>query len=156
MSARPALYDDFLDLLIELHEAGAEYLVVGAHAVAVHGVARATGDLDIWVRHTPDNAAKVLHALRLFGAPVDVHRLTVDDLVRAGTVYQIGLPPRRIDVLTAIDGCEFPDAWAGRVEVEVNGRRVPFLGRRELLINKRASGRVKDLLDLELLAEVDD
>lgn len=155
MSGPAALNDDFLDLLIELDEAGAEYLIVGAHALAVHGVARATGDLDVFLRQSVENAARVLHALRLFGAPVDTHRLAADDLTRPGTVYQIGLPPRRIDLITSIDGCDFAEAWAGRVEIEVGGRRMPFLGRRELLINKRASGRAKDLLDLELLAEVE-
>ncbi len=149
------LNEDFIDLLAELDDAGAEFLIIGAHALAVHGVARATGDLDVFVRRSTENAERVLTALRLFGAPVDAHRLTAGDLNRPGTVYQVGLPPRRIDLLTSIDGCDFEEAWRGRTEVDVQGRRLPFLGRRELEINKRASGRTKDLLDLELLAESD-
>ncbi|MEZ4437338.1 MAG: hypothetical protein R3F65_33510 [bacterium] len=150
------LNQDFLDIIAELGDAHATYVIVGGHALAVHGVPRATGDIDIFIRPEPGNAERVLDALRAFGAPVDAHRLTAHDLTRPGTVYQIGLPPRRIDVLTAIDGCDFDDVWRGRREVDVAGQRLPFIGRRELLINKRASGRPKDLLDLALLAETDD
>lgn len=155
MSDAPTLNTDFLDLLIELSIAGAEFVIVGAHALAVHGVPRATGDIDIFIRPIPANAERVLHALRLFGAPVDSHHLTSHDLTRPSTVYQIGLPPRRIDLLTSIDGCTFDDAWKGRTEVEIDGQSLPFLGRRELVQNKRAAGRPKDLLDLELLKETE-
>lgn len=155
MSHRLAFNDDFLDLFAELTAAGVVYVIVGAHALAVHGAPRATGDIDILVRPDAENAVRVLEALRAFGAPVDAHAVTAADFARPGTVYQIGLPPRRVDVITAIDGCGFDEAWAGRHEVDVSGRRLSFLGRRELIINKRAAGRTKDLLDLELLAEVE-
>jgi hypothetical protein len=143
--------DDFRDLVAELEAARAEFVIVGAHALAVHGVPRATGDLDVLVRPTAENAHRVLQALGHFGAPVDVHQLSVEDLTRPGTVYQIGLPPRRIDLLTEISGVSFDEAWQTRTEVEVEGRPVPFLGRDALIKNKRAAGRDKDLTDVRLL-----
>ncbi|HPA51600.1 MAG TPA: hypothetical protein PLP50_08355 [Thermoanaerobaculia bacterium] len=141
---------DFVEMLSALDAAGAEYLVVGAHALAAHGVPRATGDLDIWVRATPENARRVLAALREFGA--SLFDLTADDLSSPGTVFQIGVVPVRIDLLTSISGVGFEEAWAGRVEVPIEGVTVGVLGRRELVRNKRATGRPKDLLDAETLA----
>ncbi len=143
--------EDFRDLLALLAEHGAEFVVVGAHALAVHGAARATGDIDVLIRPVADNAARVHAALRAFGAPVEAHGVTPADLAREGTIYQLGLPPRRIDILTRIDGVSFDEAWAGRVAVDIAGMRVPFLGRDELIRNKRAAGRAKDLTDLALL-----
>ena len=151
MSDAPRWNDDFRDIIAALDEAGARFLIVGAHAMAVHGVPRATGDLDVLVQPTPENASRVLRALRDFGAPVDQHRVTEADLERPGTVYQIGLPPRRIDLLTELSGVSFDDAWQGRVIVELEGRAVAFLGRDALVRNKRAAARDKDLADLELL-----
>lgn len=145
------LNDDFLDALRALLSAGAEFLVVGAHAMAVHGVPRATGDLDIWVRPTTTNAAKVFDALRTFGAPLENHGVLPRDFETPDTVYQIGIPPRRIDVLTSVSGVTFESAWPDRVEVEIAGARVPFIGRSALISNKRASGREKDVIDLRLL-----
>jgi len=147
------LNEDFFDLLSALQEAEAAFVIVGAHALAAHGVARATGDLDILVQPSPDNARRVLEALLRFGAPVADHGLTVKDLATPGMVYQIGLPPRRIDILTRISGVEFDDLWAGRIEREVDGLRLAFPGLDDLVVNKRASGRPKDLLDVELLRE---
>ena len=141
---------DFVEMLSALDAAGAEYLVVGAHALAAHGVPRATGDLDIWVRATPGNARRVLAALHDFGAPL--FDLTPDDLSRPETVFQIGVVPVRIDLLTSISGVGFDEAWAGRIEVSIEGVTVGVLGREELLRNKRATGRPKDLLDAESLA----
>ena len=91
---------DFVEMLSALFEAGAEFMVVGAHALAVHGTARATGDLDIWVRASPENGQRVLAALRVFGAPL--FDLTLEDLSHPGIVFQMGLPPARIDLLTGI------------------------------------------------------
>lgn len=147
--------EDFRDLLELLLEAGVEFVVVGAHALAAHGVARATGDIDVLVRPSAENAALVCDALRRFGAPLGIHGVRPSDFERPGTVYQLGLPPRRIDVLTAIDGVSFEQVWAGRLEAEVDGLTLPFLGRAELLSNKRASGRPKDLADLALLEELE-
>jgi glycine cleavage system aminomethyltransferase T len=134
-----------------LKEAGAEFLVVGAHALAVHGVPRATGDLDIWIRPDPENARKVWKALLDFGAPVETMGLTLDDLSRPGIVFQMGLPPRRIDLLTEIDGVSFGQAWPSQVVEKVGDLEVPFLGREALLQNKKASARPKDLADVSLL-----
>jgi hypothetical protein len=146
-----AFNDDFLDMLGALLEAGVEFVVVGAHAMAVHGVPRATGDLDIVVRPSPENAERVLVALATFGAPVAAHGVAAADFGSPGTVYQLGLPPRRIDLLTSLSGVPFEMAWESRVFVEAGGLRVPFLGRDALRRNKQATGRDKDLLDLRLL-----
>ena len=101
---------DFRDMLSALSAEGAEFLVVGAYAMAVHGVPRATGDIDLWVRPTPANAAIVMRAIQRFGAPLDL--VQPGGLATPGLALQIGVPPRRIDVLTTIDGVSFDDAWA--------------------------------------------
>jgi len=145
--------DDFRDLLKALLETGVRFLVVGAHAMAVHGVPRATGDLDVWIAVDADNADRVAGALARFGAPLAAMGVSRADFLREDQVVQIGLPPRRIDVLTSISGVRFAEAWTGRVTHEVAGMAVPFLGRASLVANKRASGRAKDLADLEALGE---
>jgi len=142
------LNDDFRDILGLLLEEGARFLVVGAHAMAVHGVPRATGDLDVWIARAPDNAERTWKALLRFGAPVAALGVSEADLLKPETVVQIGLPPRRIDLLTDITGVDFERGWAGRVSSRVADLDVPFLGRTELLVNKRATGRPKDLADL--------
>lgn len=131
--------------------AGARFIVVGAHAMAAHGVPRATGDFDLFIEPEPTNAQRVMAALRDFGAPLDAHGIQEADLAAPGLVYQIGLPPRRIDLLTSIDGVTFDAAWAGRIQVAVDGLKLPVLGRAELIANKQATGRAKDRADLELL-----
>ena len=140
---------DFVEMLSALCAAGAEFLVVGAHALAAHGAPRATGDLDIWVRATPENADRVLAALRQFGAPLlDLKKA---DLISPDVVFQIGLVPSRIDLLTSITGVEFDQAWANRIHVTIGELTVPVLGREEFIANKEATGRSRDLLDLALL-----
>ena len=151
MTPEQGLNQDFLDMLRALGDAGVEFLLVGAHAMAVHGVPRATGDIDLWVRPTPENARRVLLALRSFGAPVEAHGVGESDFAVEGTVYQLGLPPRRIDLLTQISGVGFEEGWTSRVEVTIAGRAVGVLGRDALLKNKRAAGRDKDLVDARLL-----
>ena len=143
------LNPDYRDMLSALSAAGVEYLVVGAYALAAHGLPRATGDIDFWVRPSPENADRVLDALRDFGAPL--RDLTRDDLAREGTVFQIGVAPRRIDLLTSIDGVEFETAWSGRETREIDSIAVPVLSRDDLLRNKRATNRPKDVLDAEWL-----
>ncbi|MCI0652328.1 MAG: hypothetical protein L0Z55_10640 [Planctomycetes bacterium] len=142
---------DFRDLLAALIGAQVEFIVVGAHAMAIHGVPRATGDLDIWVRPSRENAGRVWRALGTFGAPIASLGITREDLERAGVVVQIGLPPRRIDILTAITGVEFDFAWRGRVLHDIESLKVPFLGRAEMIRNKSSTRRPKDLADLALL-----
>lgn len=141
--------EDFRDLIRALSDAEARFLVVGAYAVSVHAEPRATGDLDLWVESTAENARRVLGALRAFGAPL--HDLSESDLGREGIVFQIGLPPRRIDLLTGITGVVFSEAWPRRVEIEDGDLRFAVIGREELIRNKRALGRPKDLLDVALL-----
>jgi hypothetical protein len=147
------LNDDFRDLLAALLSSQARFLVVGAHALAVHGIPRATGDLDVWIDRDPANAAKVWEALAVFGAPLKTLGFSQADFTTPGAVVQIGIPPRRIDLLTEITGVEFEDAWRGRVVHPVGELSVPFLGRAALLANKRATGRRQDLADLEALGE---
>jgi hypothetical protein len=131
---------------------GVEYLVVGAHALAAHGHVRATKDLDVWVHPNVLNAPKVLSALAAFGAPL--LDLSLADLVQPGLIFQIGVPPVRIDVLTAIDGVEFPEAWRDRVEAKLGALVVPVLSRHHLIANKRAAGRLQDLADIERLEQL--
>ncbi len=147
----PAWNPDFLDLLECLRVAHADFLVVGAFALSQHGLPRATGDLDVFVRANAENAPRVLAALRAFGAPLESAGLTLDDLNHPGTTYQMGLPPRRIDLLTQLSGLDFDEAWTGRVERPIAGGLVAFLGREALLKNKRASARPKDLADVAAL-----
>ena len=144
---------DFEDFLAALLASGARFLVVGAHALAVHGVPRATGDIDIWIERSRDNAVRVWRALEDFGAPAEALGIRPDDFEVRDVVVQIGLPPRRIDVLTGVTGLEFADAWATHVVHRVGDLEVPFLGRDALVRNKRATGRLKDLGDLEALGE---
>lgn len=141
-------YEDFLDAL---EATRARFLVVGAHALAAHGVPRATGDIDILVRADSEKAERVYRALLQFGAPVEQHGITPRDFAVAGDVCQMGLPPRRIDLLTRIDGVDFDQAWNGRATIVYAGRQLPVLGLDALVANKRASGRPKDLADLDLL-----
>jgi hypothetical protein len=151
MASEPRLFEDARDLLRLFFECGVEHLVVGAHALAAHGLPRATGDFDVLVRPAPDNAGRVFRALQLFGAPLEAHGVVPEDFAREGTVYQLGLPPRRIDLLTAISGVSFDQAFAGRISAGVEGLQVPVIGRAALIANKRASGRQKDLLDARAL-----
>jgi hypothetical protein len=144
--------DDWLDALDALLHEGARFLIVGAHAMALHGVPRGTQDMDVWIDTTPENAARTWRAFARFGAPLAALGVTEADFMRPGTVIQLGLPPNRIDVLTSLSGLdEFDRAWAGRVDQLTRGRMLPFLGRRELIANKRATGRTKDLADIDAL-----
>jgi hypothetical protein len=145
--------EDFRDLLIELVKAKARFLIVGAHALGVHGVPRATVDLDIWIDASQQNAKRVWAALAAFGAPLDTLQIQQTDLTQPDVVAQFGLPPYRIDIMTGVSGISFEEAWPDRVEDLFEDVRVPFLGREALIRNKRASGRTKDLADLEALGE---
>lgn len=142
---------DFSDILSELTAAGAEFMIVDAFAIAAHGNPRATGDIDIWVRPSRENAERVLVALRAFGAPLA--DLSTDDLIDEQTVFQIGVAPVRIDILAGIDGISFEDAWPRRVEANLGTLTVPVLGLADLATNKRAAGRPKDLADLAWIEE---
>jgi hypothetical protein len=126
-------------------------MVVGAYAVSFHSRPRATGDLDLWVEATPENADRVFRALAAFGAPL--LDLTPADLATPDVVFQIGVAPRRIDILTSLTGVSFAEAWPGRATGSIGDVECPFIGRAALIRNKRALGRPRDLADLELLGE---
>ena len=146
--------DDFLDLLRALAEAGARFVVVGAHAMAVHGVPRATQDLDLLIEPERENAERVWEALGEFGAPLEALGVTLADLATPDLVIQIGVPPNRIDLLTGISGVTFEEAWRSRVQQTIGTVPAAFLGRDALIANKRATGRRKDFADLEALGEL--
>jgi len=131
-----------------------ELLIVGAHALAAHGHVRATKALDVFIRATPENAGRAMRALAAFGAPLD--NLTAEDLATEGTLFQIGVAPVRIDILTRIDGVSFDEAHRDRVLTRFGGRPVAVLSREHLIRNKRASGRLQDLADIERLESPDD
>ena len=140
---------DFSEILLAFNVHHVEYLLVGAHALAVYGHVRATKDLDVWVRPDSENAERVLMALSAFGAPLG--DLGKDDLSKAGTIFQIGVPPLRIDVITAIDGVDFADAWPDRFKTKFGGVPVFVISRHHLITNKKASARLQDLADVERL-----
>jgi hypothetical protein len=140
---------DFLDLLRAFIDHDVRFLIVGAYALGVHGRPRATGDLDVWVDATPGNAVRILEALEAFGAPLQ--QVTADDFSRPGIVFQMGLPPYRIDVLTELSGLTFAEAWPGRVQAAFGPLTVDVIGRDAFVRNKRATGRARDLGDIESL-----
>lgn len=145
---------DFLDLVDALLAAQVDFLVVGAFALAQHGLLRATADIDFVVRASPENAVKVVAALRAFGAPLASVGVSEADFSTAGQTYQMGIKPRRIDILTELSGVTFDEAWQGRLTREVFGRQIPFIGVAALRRNKVASGRPKDLTDAAWLDSV--
>jgi hypothetical protein len=144
-----AINPDFRDLFAALNAAGADYLLVGGYAVSLHSAPRFTKDLDVFIRADSANAARVFAALQAFGSPHG--DLQVGDLAAPGTVFQIGIAPNRIDILTSIDGVAFEEAWAGRTSTLYGGQAVPVIGKTELLRNKLAAGRPQDLLDADAL-----
>lgn len=153
MTARDAieLPDDFRDLLVELCDAGAEFVIIGGYAVAYHGYPRATKDIDILIRPEARNAERVYQALAAFGAPLAAFEVTADDFVTYDGVLQIGLPPVRIDVLNRAAGIDFDEAIAAAESFEIDGRAIPVIGLQALLKNKRAAGRPQDLTDVSAL-----
>lgn len=155
MTDRPEFNQDFTDLIQALHDSNVDFMIVGAHALAFHGVVRATGDLDILVRPSAENAEQVVAALDSFGAPLSAHGVAAADFEILGTVYQIGLPPRRIDILTMISGVDYDEASAGASDVQVGGVHFRVPSRATLIANKRASGRPKDIEDADRLEALD-
>lgn len=143
---------DFADLLLCLGETGAEYLVVGGYAVSAHGYLRATEDLDIWVRPTPENAQHVLRALDAFGMPPGIHAATLSTTDgEPPTGFRFGRRPLAVDLLTSVRGISFDEAWAGRTILTLGDMRVPVIGIKALIRNKLSTGRLKDRADVEEL-----
>lgn len=143
------LNEDYRDMLHALSGEKVRFLLVGAYALAAHGYPRATMDIDIWVMPSPQNAEAVLKALSRFGA--SLLNLAKEDLQREGTVFQIGVAPRRIDIITAASGLQFEEAYARSLPVTIEGIEVRILSIDDIIRNKRASGRTKDLADAETL-----
>ena len=141
---------DFREFATLLNEHGVEYLVVGGYALAAHGHPRYTGDIDFWVSHRADNIARLLTALQRFGfGSLGLSATDFDD----DTVVQLGQPPRRIDLLTRMDGVDFNACWTRRETIAIDGIDLHLIGLEDFKTNKRATGRLKDLADLEALGE---
>ncbi len=149
-----ALQTDLSEFVVLLISRKVEFLVVGGHAVAFHGHPRYTGDIDILVRPTSENAARVMDALAAFG--FGALSLTIEDLSKPGRMIQLGRPPNRIDILTMISGLSFEQAWTSRVQGDLGGHTVDYIGLDALIANKKASGRDKDLLDVKQLQRVNE
>lgn len=145
------LNPDFRDILSALNTEHAEYLLVGAYAVAAHGIPRATGDIDLWIHGTPQNAEAVWKALEKFGAALD--QLSPGDLEKPDLVFQFGVAPQRIDLMTSIEGVDFDAAWTERVLFRIDELEVPTIGLRHLIINKKATGRPQDIADASRLSK---
>jgi len=143
------LNEDYRDMLHALSDEKVKFLLVGAYALAAHGYPRATMDIDIWVMPSPQNADAVLRALRRFGAPL--HSLTKEDLQRDGTSFQIGVAPRRIDIITTASGLQFEETYGRSLSVNIEGIEVHIPSIDDLIRNKRVLGRTKDLADVEAL-----
>ena len=143
------LNSDYKDMLQILLGNGVKFLLVGAYAMGAHGYPRATGDIDIWVEPSADNSRRVYRSLAAFGAPL--HEIDEATFVRPGIVFQIGVAPRRIDIITAISGVRFDDAYQQCQIVEIEELPIPILSRSDLIRNKRATGREKDRLDADRL-----
>ena len=147
--------EDFMDMLCELSDADVEFVVVGGYAVAFHGYVRATKDIDILINPTRANAERVYRALAAFGAPLQAFDVSEGDFADYDGVLQLGVPPRRIDILNKIDGISFSEAFHDHGLFEVEGRKIPMIGLGALIRNKRASGRLRDLADVEALGLLD-
>ena len=146
------LNKDYRDILLSLHAEKAEYILVGAYALAAHGYPRATMDIDVWVKPSLENSILVLKALKRFGAPLN--NLTQKDLLRDDTIFQIGVAPRRIDIITGASGLLFEEAKEKAVKVKIDGLEIIVLSLKDLIKNKIASGRPKDLVDAKMLKSI--
>lgn len=140
---------EFREFLEVLNARDVRYLIVGGYAVGAHGLPRSTKDLDVWVLAEPDNADRLMRALVDFGFG-DVG-LDASDFTREGLVVQLGYPPLRIDILTSIDGVSFAEAYPNRIDEQIDGVHISFIGREDLITNKRAAGRSQDLADADRL-----
>lgn len=141
---------DFKELLHLFNANRVKYLVVGGVAFIFHAEPRYTKDLDLWVRADRKNAAKVYRSLAQFGAPLA--GLTEDDFAHEGYVYQMGVPPVRVDILMSVTGLSFDNAWKKRVKAQVDDLEILFISKEDLIVAKLAAGRPQDLLDVQALS----
>ncbi|MBF0216405.1 MAG: nucleotidyltransferase [Candidatus Omnitrophica bacterium] len=140
---------DFKELLQLLNSKGIEYLVVGGYAVALYGYPRATGDMDIWVAISKENASKIVEVLKEFG--FDMPELKEELFMASGKNIRMGTPPLRIEILTSIDGVEFSDCLKRKKNVNIDDLEISFISFDDLILNKKATGRYKDLADIDNL-----
>ncbi len=145
----PDFEQDFFDMIESLESENCKFLIVGGYAMAFNGYIRATGDIDILVKPDKNNSRKVIRALKNFGAPIS--GLTASDFEKEGTIFQIGLPPVRIDIITKIDGVSFNEAFKDRKYYSIKKNKIPYISIDIIIKNKRASGREKDILDIKEL-----
>ena len=146
------LQADLKEFIELLNSHRVEYIIVGGHAVAFHGHPRFTGDIDFFVRITPENAQRLLAVLSDFG--FGSLGITERDLLEPKRIVQLGYPPNRIDLLTSISGVDFDSAWESRIESTMDDQPVIIIGWNDLLRNKKAAGRQKDLADVEKLLAI--
>ena len=145
------LNDDYREMLHILLDEGVEFILVGAYALAAHGYPRATGDIDIWVRSSAENALRVYQALAQFGAPVQ--NICPEDFANSDVIFQIGVAPRRIDIMTSITGVDFADAVQNALPIDIEELSIPVLAISDLIKNTEETGREKDLLDAKVLRQ---
>jgi hypothetical protein len=145
------LNEDYKDMLQSLLSNEVKFLIVGAYALAAYGYPRATGDFDIWVETSPENSKKILSTLISFGSSTS--GLTETTFMQKGIIFQIGVAPRRIDLITHIDGVDFDDAYPSRTIIVMEGLELPFISKENLIKNKKSTGRDKDLVDVKHLEE---
>ncbi|MBA7704626.1 hypothetical protein ES703_113443 [subsurface metagenome] len=143
------LNKDYKEMLQILLDNKVRFLVVGAYAMGAYGYPRATGDFDIWVETSTENSEKIYQSLSEFGAPLS--EVTKSTFCEEGIIFQIGVAPRRIDIITKIDGVDFNKAYSDKQEIEVEGIKIPFLSKEDLIKNKESTGREKDQLDAKYL-----
>lgn len=146
------LNKDFKEFIESLRSSGVEFLVVGAHALAAHGKPRYTGDLDIWVKPERENLDRLIKALNAFG--FESLGISARDFEEPEAMVQLGYPPARIDLLTSIDGVKFDECFAHRTEIEISGVLLPVISVDDLIRNKLATARPKDLADVETLRSI--
>ncbi len=145
------LNKDYKEMLQILLKNKVRFLVVGAYAMGAYGYPRATGDIDIWVEASSENSEKIHQSLSEFGAPLS--EVTKTTFCEEGIVFQIGVAPRRIDIITKIDGVDFNKAYSDKQKMEIEGIKIPFLSKEDLIKNKESTGREKDQLDAKYLRE---
>jgi len=145
------LNKDYKEMLQILLNNKVRFLVVGAYAMGVYGYPRATGDIDIWVEASSENSEEIHQSLSEFGAPLS--EVTKTTFCEEGIVFQIGVAPRRIDIITKIDGVDFNKAYSDKQKIEIEGIKIPFLSKEDLIKNKESTGREKDQLDAKYLRE---
>lgn len=143
------LNSDYKEMLQALLDNKVKFLLVGAYAMGAHGYPRATGDIDIWVEPSVDNSRRVYRSLVTFGAPL--HEIDEATFTKSGIVFQIGVAPRRIDIITAISGVMFDQAYQNCQIIEIEELPIPILSRSDLIKNKRATGRDRDRIDADRL-----